>query len=307
MASVVGVLCARVRVEEKHLLLALAEAGVPARTLTPADAPLPICPVPPVPPTGRRRMADGGDVRVIIDRCQNRTVAAAELPLRVATGAIVLDAGLAARGTRATIATALAAAGIRRPATYLVTSEEAGLTALDALGYPATYLPLPPGSAEIALLDRDTAEAVFEHRGTLGGASAAIGILQAGTSVAEGRVSVIVIGGRAVAIHDPSGQARYAARYAGIAEAAARALDAEIIGVELVKTADGPVVWDVQPVPDFRDATRLGTDSVVAAIVDLVKSHTFAAETLATQLALDAIDVHVTLAREVTDGVVLSA
>jgi glutathione synthase/RimK-type ligase-like ATP-grasp enzyme len=307
MATAVGVLSARMRVEEKQMLQALAEAGVPARLLPPTDSPLPIGPVPTRPSVAHA--ADGdATARVIVDRCQNRTVAAPVLRLRRAMGAIVLDAGLAATGTRADVASALVAAGVPRPATMLVASESAGLAALETVGYPATYLPLTPSSSEIALLDRDTAEAVFEHRGTLGGSSAAMGILQAGASLDRGRVSVIVVDGCAVAMHDPSGLARYATRFIGVAEAAANAVGASIVGIDLIATPSGPVVWDVNPVADFRDATPLGTFSVAAAIADLAARHVLTRATIVTQLSLDAeVELGTGLTREVTDGVALSA
>ncbi|MEA2522958.1 MAG: [lysine-biosynthesis-protein LysW]---L-2-aminoadipate ligase [Thermomicrobiales bacterium] len=309
MASMVGVLCARVRVEEKQMLQALAEAGVPTRLLPPADAPLPIGPVPTKPSAAALAVVDGeSTAAVVIDRCQNRTVASSVLPVRRALGVTVLDAGIAATGTRAEVAAALVAAGIPRPATFLVTSEAAGLAALEAVGYPATYLPLTPGSSEIALLDRDTAEAVFEHRGTLGGSSAAIGILQAGSTFDRGRVSVIVVDGHGVAIHDPAGQARYTARFVGVAEAAAKALGASIVGIELLATPAGPIVWDVNPVPEFRDAAPLAENSVAEAIAGLAASHVLTGAAIVTQLSLDhEVDLGASLAREVANGVALSA
>ncbi len=309
MTSMVGVLCARMRVEEKQMLQALAEAGVPAHLLPPTDAPLPIGPVPPQPSAATQVVADGDSTaRVVIDRCQNRTVAASVLPVRRALGATVLDAGIAATGTRVEVAAALAAAHIPRPTTLLVTSEAAGMAALEAIGCPATYLPLTPGASEIALLDRDTAEAVFEHRGTLGGSSAAIGILQASAVLDRGRVSVIVVDGRAVAIHDPAGQTRYAARFVGIAEAAARVLGAAIVGIELLATPTGPILWDVTPVPDFRDATPLANASVAEAIAELAAGEILSGATIVTQLSLgDEIVLGPSLAREVAHGVALSA
>ncbi|HKG25456.1 MAG TPA: hypothetical protein VKB09_07390 [Thermomicrobiales bacterium] len=308
MATAVGVLSARMRVEEKQMLQALAEAGVPARLLPPADSPLPIGPVPAGPSVALAAADGDSSARVIVDRCQNRAVAASVLRLRRAMGSIVLDAGIVATGTRAEVASVLATAGIPRPTTLLVTSETAGLTALDTVGYPATYLPLTAGAAEIALLDRDTAEAVFEHRGTLGGSSAAIGILQAGAAFDRARVSVIVVDGQAVALHDPTGQARYVARFVGVAEAAAHVLGASIVGIDLVATPTGPVVWDVDPVPDFRDAAPLGTASVAEAIADLAARHALTAATIVTQLSLDdEVGLGAGLAREVTDGVALSA
>jgi glutathione synthase/RimK-type ligase-like ATP-grasp enzyme len=312
MVTAVGVLCTRMRVEEKRMIQALAEAGLPARLLPPADAPLPIGPVP-ARPSGTSVLG-GETARVIIDRCQNRSVAASILPLRRALGVKTLDAGLAATGTRAEVALALAAAGIPRPVTMLIASEDAGVAALEQLGYPATYLPLSPGSTEIALMDRDTAEAVFEHRGTLGGSSAAIGIVQAGVVFARGRVSICVVNGRAVSLHDPSGHVRYPSRFIRIAEAVAQVLGASIIGVELVETVNGPVVWDVDPTPEFRDGTVLGDRSVAEAIADLVVSHLHCGSShgiQVTQLAFDdEIDYRDELVRragEVSEGVALSA
>jgi glutathione synthase/RimK-type ligase-like ATP-grasp enzyme len=307
MAAVIGVLCARMRVEEKQVLQALAQTGVPARLLPPTDAPLPIGPVPSG-PSGAPALDGEAAPRVIVDRCQNRTVAAAVLPLRRAACATVMDAGLAAVGTRADVAAALAAAGVPRPTTMLVVSDAAGLTALDVIGYPATYLPLNPGASEIALLDRDTAEAVFEHRSTLGGVTAAMGIVQAGASFDRGRVTIIVVGGRGVGIHDPLGQARSAARFAAVAEAAANALGATVVGIELIATPAGPVVWDANPVPEFREMTPLGDVSVAEAIADLAAGHALREATIVTQLSLDDdADFRPGLVREVPDGIVLSA
>src|SRR6476469_4260456 len=108
MLSAVGVLTARVRVEEKQLLQSLAAAGVPARTLPPADIPLPIGPMTSG-PTLTEMVPDGqfSACRVIVDRCQNRRIAASVLPVLEASGAKILDAGVASTGTRATVAAAL--------------------------------------------------------------------------------------------------------------------------------------------------------------------------------------------------------
>ena len=305
MATAVGVLCARMRVEEKQMIQALAEAGLPARLLPPADAPLPIGPVPVGPSSA---LALGGEAaRVIIDRCQNRTVAASILPIRRALGVKTLDAGLAATGTRADVAVALAAARIPRPATMLIASEEGGVAALDQLGYPATYLPLSTGSSEITLMDRDTAEAVFEHRGTLGGSSAAIGIVQAGVAFARGRVSICVVNGRAVSMSDPSGLVRYPSRFVGIAESVAQVLGASIVGVVMVETATGPVVWDVNPTPEFRDDTLLSDRTVAQAIAELVVSHLHSGMSRVTQLAFDDGTELIHQVREVSESVALSA
>ena len=268
MTAAVGVLCARVRVEEKQLLTALATAGAGAMPLPPTGAPLPIGPVPPTAPFG----APGGIVaQVVIDRCQDRAVAAAVLPVCRALGGLTLDAGLAATGDRLATATALAAAGIARPTTRLVCSEEAALAALDEAGYPATLLPLVAGSAPALLHDRDAAEAVLEHRAVLGSGHEALALIQGGAP-AGAKLTVIVVGGRAVGLIEPAavnGWARHQVEAIELAEAAAAALGASVIGVEIAVAAGEVVVWDTQAVPEFRAAAPLGRATVAEALAAL--------------------------------------
>jgi glutathione synthase/RimK-type ligase-like ATP-grasp enzyme len=299
----VGVLCTRVRVEEKQLLKTLADAGVPALPLAPTSSPLPICPVPPKPSFAAAK--DGVAAEVIIDRCQNRAVAAAILPLWRAHGVPTIDAGLAATGDRLAVAMTLAAAGIPRPDAELVCSEDAALIALDSSGYPSTFMPLAPGSKEIVLFDEDTAEAVFEHRDVLGHKSDVLGLLQTGVALPTDRVTVIVVDGVAVAVNSHDHDVPKSAY--GLAELAAKALGASMIGVEVAHMIDGPVVWSVQPTPDFRDAISLDDTTVAEAIAKLAAelSQKTSPEVIAVEL-LDEVQ-GTTIGREVRDDVALSA
>jgi hypothetical protein len=183
------------------LIESLAEAGVPARQLPPSASPLPVGPVPAEP---LATQVVGGDVaevsRVVIDRCADRIVAGAIVPVLRSLGITVIDGGLAASGDRLSVATALAVAGIPRPATLLVTSEDAGLEAVSQLGYPSTLLPLDFGSVEMPFMDRDIAEAVLEHRGVLGGSRSSVALIQAGVCHDAARVDLLVVGGRVVAM-----------------------------------------------------------------------------------------------------------
>lgn len=265
--ATVGVLCGRVRVEEKLIAAALTEVGVSPRPVTPAGLPLPPTPMPtPIPPAPAA--AGGLAGGLLLDRGQDRAVATALLAAARVCGAIVLDAGIAASGDRLAVASALATAGVPRPTTHLACTEEAALTALADVGYPATLLPLPFGSAAVALLDADTAEAVVEHRSVLGTGRAALALVQAGIWPTTARVRLVVVDGEAVATL-PGAEARPAALH--IAESTARALGAAMLGVDIVYTAGGPVVWDVAPVPEFRHATPLGGKTVAEAIAELIQ------------------------------------
>jgi glutathione synthase/RimK-type ligase-like ATP-grasp enzyme len=294
--ATVGVLCTRVRVEEKQILATLATAGVPALPLAPTSSPLPMYPVPPKPSFAGAKDGDLADV--VIDRCQNRAVAAAVLPLMRAKGVRVIDAGLAATGDRLEVAMTLAAAGLPRPLTDLVCGEEAALATLDRTGYPATFLPLAPGAREIVLLDQDTGEAIFEHRDVLGGKGDTVGLLQTGIALAADRVVVIVVNGEAVAVDSHDHNVPPVAY--GLAERAANALGASLIAVELAHMDEGPVVWGVQAVPDFRHALPVGPTTVAEAIARLAAMPR-KPDTVQLELQTGIIE------REVTDDVALSA
>lgn len=302
MNAAIGVLCERKRVEEKQVIQSLADAGVPAIPVPPAALPLPVVPCPPALPVAG---AFGATFPVVLDRCQDRVVASAVLPVWKASGTTVLSAGLAATANRLAIASALAAAGVSRPATYLATSAEAGLAAADQLGYPATLLPLTPGSAPVLLYDRDTAEAVFEHRQTLGGAHDAVGLVQAGALVDTPHATVIVVAGEAAGVHAPAGQTALSPQAMALAEAAAHALGADIAGVELLLVPGAPVVWDIQAAPDFRDAVACGPRPVALAIAELAAMRFIERAAMMRPIAPDH-PIGSALRQEVGDGIALA-
>ncbi len=282
--ATVGVLCGRMRVEEKLLVAALAEAGIAAEPVVPAGLPLPPgrSPLPPAP-----AIAGGPRTDLLLDRFPERAAGAALIAASRAIGAATIDAGIAATGDRLAVATALAAAGVARPNTHFVWSAEAALAAVAALGYPATLLPLAYRSAPTALLDIDAAEAVIEHRAVLGNGVETLALIQAGVA-AEGSSCFVVVDGEAVAsdgrASDGDAEANATAR--NLAARAAHALGACLIGVEIADTARGPVVWDVRPVPEFRHARPLSGRTVAAAVAAM------AVRLLDARESLPAPDVH---------------
>lgn len=266
--TAIGVFCARVRVEEKQIITAIGEAGFAVVPVTPASSPLP--PGPAV--SGGSLLGDLSgaseqeSVNVLVDRCANRTVAAATLPLLKSAGTTVIDAGIAATGTRLQVAAALGLAGVARPTSLVGFSEQTANEAADRLGYPAELFGLQPGSSSTVLHDADTADAVIEHRVVLGNESEAIVLLQAGAPSSDQRSMVHVVGGEAVAF---SG-AVPGVKTIALAESAADALRASLVAIEIAMTAEGLVVWDVHPVADFRQAKLIGPLTVGDAIAQVV-------------------------------------
>jgi [lysine-biosynthesis-protein LysW]--L-2-aminoadipate ligase len=263
--ATVGVLCARGRIEENALMAALAEAGIVSALFPPADEPLPVGPISPS-PTGRPFPVP----QIVVDRHPTRHIARAVLSTCRALGVPALCAGIAAVGDRLDVASALAAHGLPRPLTALCTSDAAGLEAVRAMGLPATLLPLDLKSDPIALLDRDAAEAVLEHRAVLGGVAGSLAVIQAGSPDTEDLVNVIVVDGAATALETASG-ATVSDQALRLAEEAARALSADLVAIIIALGTSEPVVWDAQPVPNFRDAMPIAGISVAQAIAHAVE------------------------------------
>jgi [lysine-biosynthesis-protein LysW]--L-2-aminoadipate ligase len=262
--ATVGVLCARSRREEKSLTTALAEAGIVSALFPPADEPLPINALSasvlgrpfPVPD-------------IVVDRHHDRRIARAVLTSCRALEVPVLCAGIAATGDRLDVASALAAHGLPRPTTLLCTSEDAALQSVKAMGLPATVLPLGLESPGIALLDIDAAEAVFEHRAVLGGTDESLELIQAGAPTPDSLVTAVVVDGVAEALILAT-EMSLSGEVLRLAEEAARVLRADLVGIQIALGAGGPMIWDVQAVPEFRNAMVITESTVAEAITRAV-------------------------------------
>jgi len=266
MTTAIGVLCARVRVEEKQIITALGDAGAVAMPVPPSGTPLPPCPAPrDIAALGSGSLAGDVDMPVLIDRGSNRAVSAPLIRMVQCAGIEIIGAGLAAHATRLDVANAIGRAGLPRPETLVAFSEASGVEAAASVGFPATLLPIESGSVSTALLDSDTADAVIEHRVVLGTKSEAVVLIQAGAPNAGELVRVHVVDGRAIAYDGatPSSEA------VDLAEHVSRAIGATLVSVDIARVNGQSVVWDVLPVADFRTGTPLGRMTVGEAVADL--------------------------------------
>lgn len=267
MTTVAGVLCTRVRMEEKRLIAALAQAGVDVKPLPPTDAPLPIQPLSASAASGD---ITGETVNVVIDRLQERLTAAVWLPYWRQPGREVIDAGVAATLDRLAIARLLAEAGLPRPETALVVSEASGLNAIELFEGTGTLLPLQAGTKELPLLDRESAEAVLEHREVLGEKPDAISLMQQGVATKDTRLTMTVVDGVAIAADGNLNRDWPLARATALAEETSRVLGARFVGISIAEIDGRLVVWDVLPTPEFRDAAPLSDSTVEVAVCAMV-------------------------------------
>jgi [lysine-biosynthesis-protein LysW]--L-2-aminoadipate ligase len=156
----IGVLCSRIRVEERLLFEAFEALGV---TVTRLDE--------------REIAARVGDyqpeVDVVLERSISTSAGLAASLLLESAGVRVINshatASVCADKIRTTLA--LEAADVPQPETEIALSPEAALEAVERIGYPAVLKP-PVGSWGRLLArvnDRDAAEAIIEHKEVLGG------------------------------------------------------------------------------------------------------------------------------------------
>lgn len=282
-------------------MAALEAVGIRVRHLPPASIPF---------PTGPRRdrgltSTNSNAVRVIVDRCQNRDIGSNLSILHRASGAYMIDAGLAASGSRVDIALALDAEGIPRPDSRFVIPGDSGIQVVEEIGYPATFFPVKPGSKSLPVSDFDIAEALLEHRETLGTSEHGVLLIQAGVVSESALFDLLVVDGSVVAIagteHVPD---KIPALAQDIAVETCRTIGARFASVQVVDLHGKMVVFDVAPVPEFRDFAPLGSESVAESIASAAIRTSEEAPVTRTS---PRIQIHSLDAQAVRDGVVYSA
>ncbi|MBN1680185.1 MAG: lysine biosynthesis protein LysX [Anaerolineae bacterium] len=156
----VGILCSRVRVEEKLLFAAFEAMGISPLRLDERTIAVQVGQYLP-------------EVDVVLERSVSTGVGLVAAQLLEAAGIPTINryetAAVCADKIRTTIT--LERAGVPQPRTEIALSAEAALTAIERIGYPAVLKP-PVGSWGRLLArvnDRDAAEAVIEHKTVLGG------------------------------------------------------------------------------------------------------------------------------------------
>jgi [lysine-biosynthesis-protein LysW]---L-2-aminoadipate ligase len=156
----IGILCSRVRVEEKLLFAAFENLGVsPVRIDERALAA----------PVGRLVP----EVDVLLERSVSTTAGLVAAQIYEAAGVRVINSAATASVCADKVQTslALAAADVPQPETIVALGEEAALDAIEYLGYPVVLKPAVGswGRLLARVNDRDAAEALLEHKSVLGG------------------------------------------------------------------------------------------------------------------------------------------
>jgi [lysine-biosynthesis-protein LysW]--L-2-aminoadipate ligase len=183
---------------------------------------------------------------------------------------------------------ALEAAGLPTPRTIMAFTPEAALEAIEAMGYPVVLKPLTGSWGRLLARanDRHAAEAILEHKKTLGGYVHGTFYIQAYVDKPGRDIRTLVVGDEvAYAIYRRSEHWITNTALGGEAQAcpltpeivdlslgAARAVGGGILAVDLLETADGRLlVNEVNHTPEFHGAAQAVKVDIADLIVKYVR------------------------------------
>ena len=264
----IGMTCSRIRVEEKLLLQAFARRGIDVERIN-DDALVFDLNALQADRTQRERWPD-----VVLERSLHHGRALYALK-------VLNDAGIPTVNTYDVALTcgdkflttqALLRAGIPSPRCLLAFTPESALVAIETLGYPVVLKPVVGswGRLVAKINDREAAEAVLEHRDTLGNYQHALFYIQEYIDKPGGRdIRACVVGDECIAAiyrtsqHWITNTARGGAAsvcplsplLADVCLGAANAVGGGVVAIDLFETADGRLlVNEVNYTMEFRNS-----------------------------------------------------
>ena len=273
----IAMLTHRIRVEEKLVAEAFERRGVPCDVIDLRTVAFDV----------DRAPLDG--VAAVLDRSisQSHGLAAVELLERHGVRCINRLAVIATCGDKLRTSLALAAAGVPSPRVRVAFSPEAALDAIEALGYPVVLKPTIGswGRLLARVNDRDAAEALLEHKATLGSVNHSTFYIQEFVAKPGRDIRAFVVGDETICAitrtsrHWVTNTARGAVaancrvtpEIDEISRRAAEAVGGGIVAVDLLESPDrGLLVNEVNHTMEFRNSIAPTGVDIPGRIVDYV-------------------------------------
>ncbi len=274
----IGVLYSRVRVEEKWIFAALEQRGVDYDRLD-----------------DRRFFLDLDDPTpwrqydAILERSISYARGLYALRVLNAWGIPTVNTAAVAEacGDKIATSTALAKADVPQPRTLVAYTVESALEAIETLGYPVVLKPVVGswGRLLAKINDRDAAEAILEHKATLGSYQHSIFYLQEFIEKPGRDIRVFVVGDQPVtAIYRHSAHWITNTARGGVGEIcpltpdledichrAARAVGGGVLAVDIIEHPDrGFLVNEINHTLEFHTAQPTSGVDIAGMIVDYV-------------------------------------
>jgi [lysine-biosynthesis-protein LysW]--L-2-aminoadipate ligase len=271
----IGVLCSRIRAEEKLLFDALQRRGLDFDKIDDREIVFEVGAEPP-------------RYDVVLERCLHHSRALYALRILNQWGVPTVnsyDVALTC-GDKINTTTALVAAGVPSPRTLIAFTPESALQAIETLGYPVVLKPAVGswGRLLAKISDRDAAEALLEHKDTLGSYQHAIFYIQEFVDKPARDIRSFVVGDETIcAIYRESdhwitntargGRARncpLTPEIDRLSRAAARAVGGGVLAIDLLEHAEGLLVSEVNYTMEFRNSIDTTGVDIPGRIVDYV-------------------------------------
>jgi len=264
-----------IRPEEKWILAAAEERGIPVERLHDEAVTFPL-------------VRNGFQADLVLNRSvsHSRSLYALRFFEHYGVPTVNRYEVVALCGDKVLASLRLEEAGVPTPRTVVALTPEAALKALDEIGYPAVLKP-PIGSWGRLMAkvdDAEEAEQIIEHKSALGSPNHSIFYVQEYIEKPERDLRAFVIGDEIVAaMYRRSKDWRTNAARGAVSEAmsptpemreivlrAAAAVGGGVLAVDLMESPEGFVVHEVNPTPEFRALSGATGIDVAGKVVDYV-------------------------------------
>jgi len=270
----VGVLCSRIRVEEKLIFQALRDRGVDGQRIDVKDLVL-----------GLSEGINGYDV--VLVRCLSHSRALYASKLLGDSGQCTVNTYevIATAGDKLLTSLALVKHGVPTPRTRVAFTAQSALETIEQMGYPVVLKPLNGswGRLLAKINDRDAAETILEHKHTLGGYRHSIFYIQEYIEKPGRDIRSFVVGGEVIAAiycHAPhwitntarGGDATacpITPQIEHISRAAAEAVGGGVVAIDILEAPGGQLlVSEVNHSTEFRNSIAPTGVDIAGRIVD---------------------------------------
>lgn len=269
----VGVLCSRIRVEEKLLFEAFERRRVPIDRIDDREVVFDL-----------QQPALRYDI--VLERCLHHSRALYALKMLNDWGIPTVNSHEVALtcGDKINTSAALVRAGVPSPRTLIAFTPESAMRAIETLGYPVVLKPAIGswGRLLAKISDRDAAEALLEHKETLGSYQHAIFYIQEYVDKPARDIRSFVVGDETIgAIYRESdhwitntargGRARncpVTPEIDQLSRSAARAVGGGVLAIDILEHQDGLLVSEVNYTMEFRNSIETTGVDIPGRIVD---------------------------------------
>lgn len=274
-----GILHSRVRVEEKLLFEEFDRRGLAFDLIDDQQIIFDL--------TDGPRARDYTDYDCVVERCINHGRALYALKILNDRGVRTVNTAHVADvcGNKLQTTSALTAAGVAQPRTRVAFTPESALQAIEEMGYPVVLKPAVGSWGRLLskINDRDAAEAILEHKETLGSYHHAIYYIQEYVRKPERDIRAFVVGGETIcAIYRDSAHWITNTARGGkssncpvtpelneICVAAARAVGGGVVAIDVFEDPErGLLINEVNYTMEFRNSIAPTGVNIPGRVVD---------------------------------------